>query len=99
MGRGGVVSCCCLRQLHCHNNFLDVEGGSGISDVINFRLEQVMVTYFLSWFRSSCLPRVYADYYFFVEAGGCVRVSIVPWDWILSNIESLRQAAIRKSGS
>lgn len=26
-------------------------------------------------------------------------VSIVPWDWILSNIESLRQAAMRKSGS
>jgi len=46
------------------------------SDVINFSLEKVIIP---RWFllRSSSLPRVYVDYYFHVEAAGCVRVD----DW------------------
>jgi hypothetical protein len=43
-----------------------LEAGS-VSCVINFRLEQV-ITPSLFRFRSSSPPRVYVDYYFYVEA-------------------------------
>jgi len=42
-------------------------GGCGISGVINFRLEQVIIPRRISAFRSSSLSRMYADYYFCVD--------------------------------
>ena len=48
-------------------------GAGSVSDVIDFRLEQV-ITPRLFRFRSSRPPRVYDDYYFFVCVKGFMCV-------------------------
>jgi len=47
--------------------------GSANSDVINFRLETVIIPS-CCLFRSSSLCHVFVDYYFFAGQGGCVRL-------------------------
>jgi hypothetical protein len=59
---GFVVS---LFSYGVNDNFLDVAGGSGISGVINFRLEQVIIPKSGFCFGSS-LSHVYIDYCFYV---------------------------------
>ena len=67
------------------------------SDVINFRLETVIITSWMAGlFRSSSLRRVFVDYYFYIEAAGCVEAvncvvsalttsapALLNWLWIL----------------
>jgi len=70
-----------LYTLNCAVQLLFV-GCCCVSDVIDFRLEIVIITsctLILSLFRSSCPCRVFVDYYFFVEGDDSVRVD----DWSL----------------
>jgi len=70
----------------CYNNFLYV-GGVSVSDVINSRLETVVIPRRFR-FRSSSLRRVYVDYYFFdgLRAGGSLRMGVQTGRYFLTYV-------------